>query len=123
MAPTSADAPPLAPWVVEAAVGSDGRPWCLWSPWFDGFKTLFETQGGWLRDKRGDKLEDTMAPTLAEVPRGTKGRRGCRRRRWSQCAPRALVEAAVPVPVALKCLQRHCLGACRFCRWLVVADA
>ena len=33
MAPTSAEAPPLAPWVVEAAVGSDGRQWCLWSPW------------------------------------------------------------------------------------------
>jgi hypothetical protein len=49
-----------------------------------------------------NELEDTMAPTLAEVPRGTEGRRGCRRRRWSQCAPRALVDAAVPVPVALE---------------------
>ena len=105
------------PWAPMGAHGVCGRHGLMAS------KRSSRRRAAGYEINEANELEDTMAPTLAEVQRGTKGRRGCRRRRWSQCAPRALVEAAVPVPVALKCLQRHCLGACRFCRWLVVADA
>ena len=101
MAPTSANAPP-------GAVGCRGCRGLRWAPMVAvvAMALVASRRSSGRRTAGYDvneaiELEDTMAPTLAEVPRGTKGRRGCRRRRLSQGAPRALVKAVVPVPVAL----------------------